>query len=292
MDNKKNNKKIFIVIGVVVILAIIVALIIFNMNKNTSIETEESRKNEEYTTLLKDVVKIGDYIDYKPVDEKFSMTNEQTGTSETSFQTGEYDGGWRIMYNDNENGLQIISTRGVTQWLTLSGKFGYNNMVDTLNDFCNHYANNTNVAISGRCLGSNPTSPSDTSGTEEHFSAGAIKVADENYKYDFDTINQYSLHSPGETTLLASRYTDIEDGLNRYCIRTISTSGDLSNDSDVLYLTATTQEIEAGVKTYYGMDTNAGLPSNGYVRPVITLKQDVKIKEGDGTKDNPYILAE
>ena len=292
MDNKKSNKKVIIGIGVVVILLIIVALIIFNMNKNTNIEAEESSKNEEYTTLLKDIVKIGDYVDYKPVDERFSMTNEQTGTSETSFQTGEYDDGWRIMYNDNENGLQIISTRGVTQWLTLSGKFGYNNMVDTLNDFCNHYANNTNVAISGRCLGSNPTSPIDNSGTEEHFSAGALKVADENYKYDLDTINQYSLHSPGENTLLASRYTDVKDGLNRYCIRTISTSGDLSNDSAVLYFTATTQEIETGVKAYYGMDTNTGLPSNGYVRPVITLNQNVKVKEGDGTKDNPYILVE
>lgn len=292
MDNKKRNGKMFIIIGAVVVLLIIVALVIFNMSKNNNVEAEESSKNEEYTTLLKDVVKIGDYVDYKPVDEKFSMTNEQTGTSETSFQTGEYDGGWRIMYNDNEKGLQIISTRGVTQWLTLSGKFGYTNMVDTLNDFCNHYANNKNVAVSGRCLGSNPTSPSDTSGTEEHFSAGALKVADENYKYDLDTINQYSLHSPGEKTLLASRYTDVKDNLNRYCIRTISTSGDLSNDSNVLYFTATTQEIETGVKTYYGMDTNTGLPSNGYVRPVITLKQDVKIKEGDGTKDNPYILAE
>ena len=76
MDNKKSNKKVIIGIGVVVILLIIVALIIFNMNKNTNIEAEESSKNEEYTTLLKDIVKIGDYVDYNPVDERFSKTNE------------------------------------------------------------------------------------------------------------------------------------------------------------------------------------------------------------------------
>ena len=58
-----------------------------------------------------------------------------------------------------------------------------------------------------------------------------------------------------------------------------------------LCFTAKTLETEQGIKQFYSMDTNTGYSITGYTRAVITLKQDVKIKDGDGTKDNPYILV-
>ena len=297
-EKKKNNKKIIVICGIVLLVIVLLAVFFTRFNnmsvtKNDTNMVNNKESKEEYTTLLKDVVKIGDYVVYESIEEDFTMTKNETGDStDLKFNTNEYKDNWRAMYNDDENGLQIISTTGVTHRLTLEGKFGYNNAVDTLNSFCNHYANNKDYAISGRCLGSNPTSSKDSAGTQEHFSAGALKVADENYRKDLEVINNNSLHSGGERTLLASRYIDQKSGLNNYYLRYITSSGDLENNSRILYSTATTPEIEAGVKNYYSMNTNKGYMVSGEsVRAIITLKQDVKVKGGDGTKDNPYLLA-
>lgn len=286
---KKNNK---VIIGVIVILIVIglSAILYFSTRKNN--DSNYTTKQKEYTILLKDVAKIGDYVQYIPNDERFTMTNDETGNSDRTFQVGDYKGNWKVMYNDNENGLQIISSKGVTSSLSLANKFGYNNAIDTLNSFCNHYANNADFAISGRCLGSNPKNPKDNSETEEHFSAGTMKLADENYTTDIETLNHNSsLHSPSENTILASRYKGEQGGLFKYCLRKIDNNGNLKNDSEVLCFTAKTRETEQGVAQYYSMNTNAGFSTTGYIRPVITLKQELKIKSGDGTKENPYVLA-
>lgn len=300
MEKKKSNKKIFIIIIGVLVL-VIIAFIIFKNNsikENTHNESTKSNVEEtQYTTLLKDVVKIGDYIEYISNDEEFTIEKSETGaSSDVKFETNDYEGSWRVMYNDEENGFQIISSKGVTNRLTLSGKFGYNNAIDTLNNFCNHYANNTDFAISGRCLGSNPTSPEDNSESEEHYSSGAMKVADENYKTDWEILNKYSLHSAGEETLLASRYTEKQGNDTAYqtymYLRNISTSGDLKNDDAYLY-SVPSEEMEREAKLINSsMDmTQSQSVFGNYIRAIITLKQDIKVKGGDGTKDNPYQLA-
>lgn len=290
---KENKNKIFIICSIAIILIIVAIVIANKINTNNIVETSNNNTNkEEYTTLLKDVAKIGDYVDYEPIEENFTMSSEETGESDKSFQTSDYKNGWKIIYNDTDNGLQIISSRGITSSFSLSGKFGYNNAVDTLNNFCNHYANNKDFAVSGRCLGSNPKETKDNSTTEEHFSAGAMKLADEYYKTDIEILKQNSsLHSLGENTILASRYKGEQGGLFKYCLRSIDSNGNLKEDSMNLCFTAKTLETEQGVKQFYSMDTNTGYSITGYTRAVITLKQDVKVKGGDGTKDNPYILA-
>lgn len=294
MEKKKNNK-ILIICSIAVIVVIVGIVIASQLNKNNSVEVSNNNESkEEYTTLLKDVVKIGDYVQYEPIEEEFTMTKSETGYDiDQKFKTSKYTGNWRAMYNDTDNGLQIISTSGVQNWVVLGGKFGYNNAIDTLNSFCNHYANNKDFAISGRCLGTNPKSPKDNTETEEHYSAGAMKILDENYKYDMDILNQYSLHSVGEETTLASRNTLVESGWKTYSLRCISSSGDLKNDNLDLYSIVEKQEIEQGMKAISPTtNTSRDARTNSqYVRPIITLKQEVKIKGGDGTKDNPYILA-
>lgn len=294
---KKKNKKILIICGIAIIVIIIGILIASQISTNNSVEvSSDNVDKEEYTTQLKDVVKIGDYVQYEPVDEEFTITKSETGDSyDAKFKTSEYKGNWRAIYNDEQNGVQIISTTGVTSRLRLSGKFGYNNSVDTLNSFCNHFANNKDFAISGRCIGSNPVSPKDNAQTEEHYSSGALKLTDENYKYDIDVINKYSLHSAGEETLLASRYSKKEGNDTVYqtymYLRNISTSGDIKEEGELLY-SVPSEGMQAMAQSISNMDmTNSHTTMSNYIRPIITLKQEVKIKGGDGTKDNPYILA-
>lgn len=298
MENKNYKKLIIICVSIIAIFILGVILVIATNTTNisTDIGKDKEIKEEQYTTMLKDIVKIGDYIEYKPIDEEFTMTKNETGDSyDVKFETSEYKGNWRVIYNDEQNGLQIISTTGVTSRLRLSGKFGYNNSVDTLNSFCNHFANNKDFAISGRCIGSNPVSPKDNAQTEEHYSSGALKLTDENYKYDIDVINKYSLHSAGEETLLASRYSKKEGNDTVYqtymYLRNISTSGDIKEEGELLY-SVPSEEMQTMAQSISNMDmTNSHTTMSNYIRPIITLKQEVKIKGGDGTKDNPYILA-
>lgn len=296
---KNNNKKTLVICGIVVIAIVLLAMLFTKFsNKNTTKNDTEIGNNkeskEEYTTLLKDVIKIGDYIQYEPLDEEFTIEKSESGYDlDQKFKTSKYTGSWRAMYNDTDNGLQIISSSGVQNWVVLGGKFGYNNAVDTLNSFCNHYANNKDFAISGRCLGTNPKSPKDNADTEEHYSAGAMKNIDENYKYDLDVINKYSLHSAGEETILASRNISVDSSWKSYYLRYITSSGDLKNDKLYLYSIVDSEDIEKGMKAINpSINTNREARTNSqYVRPVITLKEDIKVKGGDGTKDNPYILA-
>lgn len=297
---KKNNKKVFIIIGIIAVALIITVILIMNFSKTNNDNNNENQKSNieesQYTTLLKDVVKIGDYVEYIPNEEEFTIEKSDTGaSSDVKFKTNDYTGTWRVMYNDNENGLQIISTKGVTNRLSLSGKFGYNNAIDTLNSFCNHFANNKDFAVSGRCLGSNPQSSNDNVTTEEYYSAGALKVADENYKYDLDILNKYSLHSAGEETLLASRYSKKNGNESVYqtymYLRNISTSGDVKEEGEMLY-TVPSEGMQVMAQAMSNMDmTQSYSTMSNYIRPIITLKEDVKVKSGDGTKDNPYILA-
>ena len=276
MENKNYKKLIIICVSIIAIFILGVILVIATNTTNisTDIGKDKEIKEEQYTTMLKDVVKIGDYIEYKPIDEEFTMTKNETGDSyDVKFETSEYKGNWRVIYNDEQNGLQIISTTGVTSRLRLSGKFGYNNSVDTLNSFCNHFANNKDFAISGRCIGSNPVSPKDNAQTEEH----------------------YSSHSAGEETLLASRYSKKEGNDTVYqtymYLRNISTSGDIKEEGELLY-SVPSEEMQTMAQSISNMDmTNSHTTMSNYIRPIITLKQEVKIKGGDGTKDNPYILA-
>ena len=295
----EKNKKLFVIVAVVIVVVIITIMFLIknNTNKNANNEGLQSKTEEnQYTTLLKDVVKIGDYVEYIPNDEKFTIEKSETGaSSDIDFETNDYEGSWRVMYNDEENGFQIISSKGVTNRLSLSGKFGYNNAIDTLNSFCNHFANNTDFAISGRCLGSNPTSPKDNSESEEHYSAGTLKVADENYKTDWETLNKYSLHSAGEETFLASRYTKKEGNDTVYqtymYLRNITTSGDIKEEGEILY-TVPSEDMQKMAQSMSNTDmTHSYSTISNYIRPIIILKQDIKVKGGDGTKDNPYQLA-
>ena len=85
----------------------------------------------------------GDYVRYEVPEKTFTMTTEQTGyTRAQTYNTGDYTGLWQVLYNDEEHGLQIISSNDVingTLWL--NGKEGYNNIVQTLSSFCSNYVN-------------------------------------------------------------------------------------------------------------------------------------------------------
>ena len=236
--------------------------------------------------LLKDIAELGDYVKYDTGTEKGVLT-------------------FRVLYNDDTNGLQIISdknvdnvTLGGDDWTT--GKDSYNNAIVTLNEAAYDYAENSLYAIDGRCVGSVPTVGADgtftAKNTEEvgpfsdfKFTPSStiegvnnMKDTDTNYETDYNTMEALeesgvpNILATGEYYWLASRNVASYSADCNFCVRNVITSGRLGNH----YL------------CYVLSGGSANGRSNGSgLRPCISLKSDIKVTGGDGSEATPYELG-
>ena len=266
------------------------------------------------------VIKTGDYVIYEPGNKEYTVSSTLTG-SETDqiFNTQTATNKWQVLYNDATYGLQITSSKAVIN-LKLNrawqengfnhnsalgySRTAYNNAITVINTVSSYYANGEN-AISARSIGSDPKNPTDrvtsyivTATRHNKVSQPGVKIGDEYYLTDYNAMkNATSQNSAGIVNIgseyyLASRgvrseneeiltanvkpgFTEDED----YRVRTITETGKLYG---VPILANTTG---AGTD-YFGwhMTSNAG------IRPVVKLKDGLKVVSGAGTNENPYIL--
>ena len=223
----------------------------------------------------------GDYVRYEVLEKTFTMTTEQTGyTSEQTYNTGDYTGLWQVLYNDAENGLQIISENDVTNGknLHLNGKVGYNKSVGTLNNFCSNYVNET-YATSGRCVGSNPIRPE---GTSEIYANDLIR-ADTEYESDFNALkgathqNTDGIWNINNSYWLASRRITTDSTGTYYRVCYLHTSGEVYNN--LLW-----NEQKLGGRYPYSYSSA--------MRVVIALKSGIKTSNGTGGSGSPYELVQ
>ncbi len=170
--------------------------------------TGNSEENETDTpgvigSLLKDIAEPGDYVKYDTGTEKGVLT-------------------FRVLYNDDTNGLQIISA-GNVDYVTLGGddwataRDSYNSAITTLNQKAEYYAESSPYALDGRCVGSVPTVGADGTFTaKDTENAGPVKLqftttvegannmkaADENYETDYNTME--ALEESGVSNILTT----------------------------------------------------------------------------------------
>ena len=194
----------------------------------------------------------------------------------------------RVLYNDNEHGLQIITNDNIDN-VTLGDEnfektiLSYNNAVDILNNKAKEYKGNK--AIDARSLGSIATLidgkfQGDISEMKNIPIAGSIKEQDINYREDNNQIRALDL-KPTDNTWLASRCIYKEDdryyfGVYKYILNSNSATSDADGDW-VIY--ADNGETNCEART-------CGL------RAILLLPSDIYIIDGDGTKDNPYIIEQ
>ena len=225
--------------------------------------------------LLKDVAEPGDYVKYDTGTEKGVLT-------------------FRVLYNDEANGLQIISDKNVEQvtlggsnWVT--GRDSYNSAIATLNQKAERYATSSPYALDGRCVGSVPTVGADGTFTAKNTEeTGTYSLPDEltlpsgwesrdtgckntdtNYETDQTAMDAAGLWTTGEYYWLAScnMYSNSSDCYFR--VRRVSTSGGLSS---LVLCIVDSDGITNGYSQEYGL------------RPCISLRTDVKVVGGgDGS---------
>lgn len=217
----------------------------------------------------------------------------------------------RVLYDaDSEYGIQIVaenpvekinlgySDNQVPEEYTTDFekcKWSYNNVVASLNNKSKEYLSGNNIAETARSIGSNPANP-DYPDNEEpalmwtsyhewmttyHWN-GVFKATDTNYTEDESQLTLLNLSKITDDGAIikwywmASRKITGETNFEYCYIHFMNGLGNISQ-RQILTLNGTN-----GSTTPYSSD--------GGLRPVFILKSGVKIKDGDGSKDNPYIL--
>ncbi len=236
-------------------------------------------------SLLKDVAEPGDYV-------KYDTGIDGIGDNQDGILT------FRVLYNDETNGLQIISDKNVenvtlgtngsdlTAWQASMND--YNNAIAVLNQKAERYATSSPYTIDGRCVGSVPTVGADgkfnAKNTENvgpvklDFTttvegANSMKEADTNYEADQTAMKTAGIYITGEYYWLASRNVDSIFSKYNFSIGYVDSSDDF-------------------YKHYYNLcSLDSDGNTNGYshgigLRPCISLRSDVKvIGGGDGSSE-------
>ena len=238
--------------------------------------------------LLKSVAQPGDYVKY---DTGISSVGENGIVT------------FRVLYNDDTYGLQIISDKNIEQVkvgadgtdnLTAweASMNDYNNAITTLNEKAEYYAQSSPYALDGRCVGSVPTIGVDgkfnAKNTENvgpvqlQFSstvegANTMKDEDTNYTTDQEAMQSTNIWVTGEIYWLVSRQVYSYSSHCDFYIRGVDTTGGLSS----IYICHVSSN--GNINSYEGA---YGL------RPCISLNPNVKVISGDGkTEETAYVLG-
>jgi hypothetical protein len=215
----------------------------------------------------------------------------------------------RVLYNDETNGLQIISANSVatvqlgTSDTTVSASdfsysgdgemdenalkaaASYNRAVTTLNEKAESYLDTKGIADSARSVGSNPVSPADSSGMYTNSSYtylstygwnNVFKATDTNYTTDQTQINALGLYQSSRFVWLASRNGGSNSSYTFLSLPDLMTNGKTSSN--------TLCQVNSDGSSYGDVRTNG-------FRPVFHLNSNVIITGGDGTEANPYTLG-
>lgn len=320
LKEEKGSITLFVLIAMLFFVMYIVGLYMLSANSEGSQIAEVARIKEIYEQdvnniddvyntelqksykLLSKIAKPGDYVKY------------DTGVT-TVGNNGIVT--FRVLYNDEANGLQIVSNKNVST-VTIGGSTfsegmaSYNNAIETLNNEAMKYKGT--LGIDARCIGSVPNISENgvmtSKNTETEYTAnipdswilpvepeqwtstdtGCKKGTDTNYtssgeisiKRDKETMENLDLWITGENYWIASRWTYTGSYIYHFFVRFVHTDSSLGTNGLDCY-TCCSVKPDGETKGY---SNTLGL------RPCISLKSAIKVLDGDGkTENTAYTLG-
>ena len=259
--------------------------ILFDAIYSGTLEGAENPEVPEGPEILLSSLEVGDYIKYN------------TGVT-TVGENGVIM--CRVLYNDEEHGLQIISDKNVIAELELgaedweTAKAAYNSAIEDLNDEAENYLNTT-YAVDARCVGSLPTIDEDGNFTEKDegtqttvsipsnwtlptgwttTDTGCYGI-DENYKTDETAMKAANIWITGEDYWLASRSFEQLSFMGNteydFCMCANGVDGSFI-DSTLCYIVS---DGETG-----------GIQQKEGFRPCFSLRSDIKVTGEDGKSES------
>ena len=227
------------------------------------------------------LVEVGDYIKMTPTSTSYTLPNELSGcdgTSNTCIQNTINPSElniWRVIKKNEDGTIEVVSEYVSSEPVFLYGKVGYMNYVGALNTVAAQYTNEKYVERTRHMGYSNQIEY-----CEEYSSAKCPK--DNGWKVDFELVKEvvgYSelLKPNGEknqTHFLASR--DCSDRLwFGFKLVTIQLEGN-TNSWALFFGDYGYQEFLPGTEK----------AQHTFIRPILTLKKDIKLTSGDGESIN------
>ncbi len=159
----------------------------------------------------------------------------------------------------------------------------YNNAIATLNNATNKYINTT-YASEARCVGSVPNNKNSQSGyyirTDSWFKNynGKFRDGERNFETDWKKMEELGIKEANDMYWLASRNV------------TTLVSNPVSSNFAVFYGAINgSYALDMICEVYNGFSSSRSA-SHG-LRPVFTLKPEIKVTGGSGTSDDPYTLG-
>ena len=232
---------------------------------------------------IKETLEEGDYVYY------------DTGTAKGAIKCVVLYGPKNANYKDY--GIQIIAMETVED-IELGNGTGstqtdmtyfntamnsYNNAIATLNNATNKYINTT-YASEARCVGSVPNNKNSQSGyyirTDSWFKNynGKFRDGERNFETDWKKMEELGIKEANDMYWLASRNV------------TTLVSNPVSSNFAVFYGAINgSYALDMICEVYNGFSSSRSA-SHG-LRPVFTLKPEIKVTGGSGTSDDPYTLG-
>ena len=274
--------------------------------KNTGGETckEGSIKTKLFAEISE--VEIGDYISMTPTATSYTISKDLTGySSDQTINPSELNL-WRVIRKNEDGTVEVVSEYVSSALIYFNGKIGYFNFVGALNTIAAQYTNEKYVESTRHIGYSNQTeiitdvskldqpTPSwktNTSKIEQWTECNAsiylcgvdeeLGAGDIGYETDYNLVNgvygtmkAYSLNDRTTAYWLASRHLAQQGQDWDYSGRVVNSIGN--------------QE-----RAYMYWWSRGGLFTQVWqyaVRPILTLKSDVMMLNGDGSFESPYTL--
>ena len=274
-------------------------------------------------SITVDALDVGTYFSLTPTLTSYTIPGSVTGYSSSQTINPSELNLWRVIAINSNGTIDAVSEYASSSKVYFAGKTGYANFVGGLQTISTSYAKSgytvatrimgydgQTLTISDTSLlettmddienfyGNGSSTANPTSGTGQEYRGGL--TGDTLYLKDFKLVsNAYKNESAyqgsygywvkaykvgtspetstyGTTYWMASRRYRAETGsLNQFSGRYIDASGIIYNQHDFIWCS----------------DTCMDMNGSGALRPIITLKSEVTISGGSGTKPGPYKLS-
>ena len=155
----------------------------------------------------------------------------------------------------------------------------YNNAINILNNEAMKFSNNKYIT-DARCVGSNPINKERETKETAKISIGisydtGVKDEDDNFKTDYNILQNLNILNVNRHYWFASRYNEVTSVYGT----SNALNFNIRNDGDYEYYGSYILRRGYGCPSEFGLMINA-------LRPVFTLKGNLKVVSGDGTSES------
>ncbi|MBE6161729.1 MAG: hypothetical protein E7158_05890 [Firmicutes bacterium] len=272
-----------------------------NNNSNTGDTSDKLPANTKISNL-----KVGDYIYLTPSNNKYTISKSDSGCDSDQTINPQKLNVWRVIKKNSDGTIELISeyTQGqsATKGICLKGMTGYKNAVGVLENIAATYAK-TDFTTKTRYMGYNGQTKKITDTSKISVAEPGMCTFNSSDNLCNTRNNDYEQYGGGDMLhstdvslvrtslgdLMANNVDNIEKtspywlasrvytySNNSYWflrVRAVNQSGELNNDAGLF-------AYDGGRKVEKAFDLN--------VRPIITINSELFLKDGKGTKEEPY----